>query len=193
MQLTTTQKIILSGGVLAVVYLISKRSQISAAVKTLATEWGRTGKKNLDATILPLVSASVAKHFPNDPRQKEIVRAMMAIANNESGERKNYLGVIGDTALANGPSVGPLQVYRSTAIGMGFVPKGTTFEQYKEYAYDLPLLVDWGVRVFKEKLRLQKNNIEDAIRAYNGSGPRAESYKQKALAFVSDIWGDLSA
>lgn len=196
-ELPTPKKLVIVGGAVALIYIFSQRKALVAAARTLL-DYGATGKKNMDAQLLPMISDSVARLFPNDPRQKEIIRAMMAIANNESGERKSYYGIVGDKQFAGGPSIGPLQVYRTTAIGSGFVPKGTTPDQYVLYSNDLQRIVDWGVQVFKDVLNYHKGDFAKAIKSYNG-GPRAapggpsDVYRDKALAFIESIWGNLSA
>lgn len=141
------------------------------------------------------VVLSVIKNFGVNARV-EYVRAVMSIINNESRGAK--APVVGDILLGGGPSIGPMQIYRSTAKSMRlYVPTDglsdeAEREDYKNLAFDEKMMIDWGVRVFKEKLRIASGDVAGAIRRYNGSGPNAEAYRDRALAFAGKTWGGLS-
>lgn len=139
----------------------------------------------------------------SDPR---IIRSLVAIANNEWPKNLPIDGVdrdgdgtpdgvIGDEGARVGPSVGPMQVYRGTAVELGLwvPPEGATDEQvraaYRENARHPARVIRWGCAVFREKLRLAKGDFSLAVRRYNGSGPRAEAYRDRALAFAAKAWG----
>lgn len=123
-------------------------------------------------------------------------RALMAIVHNESiGLPKFYLG---DTTASGGPSIGPMQIYRRTAIDLKLwtPPQGMTEAEqrkaYAELAQNESMGIRWGVAVFADKLRIAKGNIPEAVRRYNGSGALAEKYQAKALAFANEKWGALT-
>lgn len=118
-----------------------------------------------------------------------ILRALIAIVHNESaGDPSNYLG---DATLGGGPSIGPMQVYRSTAkdLGLWTAPAGVSIEEeratYAQLSTDESLGIHWGVLVFKDKLGQAQGDIREAIRRYNGSGPAAEKYADKAVAWAA--------
>lgn len=122
-------------------------------------------------------------------------RAIMAIVYNESkGEPSNYLG---DLDSSGGPSVGPGQVYRSTAkaLGLWSAPLGSSDEDERGLYASLADDEDWGIKaaiaVFKDKLRIAGGNTARAIALYNGNPalPNVQTYQQNALAFISDHYG----
>jgi len=126
-----------------------------------------------------------------DPRP---FRAMMTIANNEVDPRLPLDAQVGDAALGGGPSVGPWQVYRSTAIGLGlYDPKGQDVDaqraEYAKLAADLDWCACAAAVVLKSKLEAARGDWSDAIRRYNGSGPDAEAYRARALAFAESQYG----
>lgn len=189
----------LGGAVVA--FLVFRRKDVGAAaektveaaketVSELMT-WAKTNDATIDRELGPKVTAIAARVMPESTRSPEIVRALMSIINNEYARYLPATGQVGDKKLAGGPSVGPMQVYRSTAVAMGFVPKDITPDQYAAYAGNLDTVLEWGVRVFKQKLAMAKGNVPLAIKYYNGSGPQADAYRDKALAFVTRVWGSL--
>jgi len=112
-------------------------------------------------------------------------RVVMGIIWRESrGSPTNY---VGDTTLPGGPSVGPIQVYFATATALGLF-KGTK-EQYLAQAKDESQGIAWGVAVLKEKLRIAKGNVPEAIKRYNGSGSSAEKYRDGVLEFLKQTYG----
>ena len=124
-------------------------------------------------------------------RATAIGRAVMALLHNENGDGWDGKSIqVGDRDLSAGPSVGPLQVYRATAIALGLVPPTETAEGYATRAADLDWCVEAGVRVFREKLEIAGGNIPYAIRLYNGSGDKAESYMRNALTWLDSQYGD---
>lgn len=126
----------------------------------------------------------------------EHARAMMAILSIElpTGWEPGT-PVVGDRGFAGGPSIGPGQVYRETAKDLGlWTPTEGEDERsaYEALASDEDRMLSWAVSVFKDKLRQAGGDVADAIRRYNGSGPRAEAYRAKALAFAEQAWGGLA-
>jgi hypothetical protein len=150
----------------------------------------KTGNANLDRLGVRgrLALYSLLKFGPGVLLNPSIPRALMCIVNNESGGRPSQ--VLGDTAASGGPSVGLMQIYRTTAVDLGLwtPPAGASVDAakqaYAELAQNEAQGIRWGVAVFAAKLRLAKGNIPDAIRRYNGSGHLAEAYKQRALDFA---------
>ena len=191
---------IVAGAALA--FLLLRRRKDVAEVAEKAVEsaketvsaivtWAKTNDETIDKELGPKVTAIAARVIPESTKSPEIVRALMSIINNEYARYLPVTEQVGDKKLSGGPSVGPMQVYRSTAIAMGFVPKTITADQYAAYASDLDTVLEWGVRVFKQKLAAAKGNVSLAIKYYNGSGPQADAYRDKALAFVTRVWGSL--
>lgn len=119
-----------------------------------------------------------------------LARAVVAICWCETGG-KTEAPVIGDTTLQDrGPSIGPLQVSRGTAIDLGIVPKSETHAQFKARASNETWCLRQGVKIFATKLAAAKGDVADAIRRYNGSGSRAEQYRDKALSFLAEKYGE---
>jgi hypothetical protein len=151
----------------------------------------RTGDRELDQVGARgrLALYSLLHFGPKAVQDVRIPRALMAILNNE-WPQKALRGVLGDKDASGGPSVGPMQVYRATALDLKLwtPPEGTTNAQqrilYAAEAENVGRCFSWGVAVFKEKLRIAGGNISEAIRRYNGSGPRAEAYRDRALDFA---------
>jgi hypothetical protein len=153
-----------------------------------------TGKPKLDRwQIRARVVFQVIKQCPSqvaDPKHaQQLVDAMMAIINNESGgDPKNYIGDDGLPA-AGGASIGPGNVSFATAKDLAIVPSSETLEQYKARAPDEHFGIKAAVTVFRDKLRTHGNDIAKAIRAYNGGGDAATKYASKALAFEEATYG----
>lgn len=123
----------------------------------------------------------------------EIPRALMAIVHQERSEAP---GAIGDANLPGGPSIGPGQVYRATAIDLGLwsPPMGAADggrAAYAQLAADEPLMLIWSAKVFRSKLK-QTGSVPEAIRAYNGSGLMARSYRDQALEWASSLGWELT-
>lgn len=118
-----------------------------------------------------------------------LARAVASIIRQESAGRRPP--VVGDADLSGGPSIGPMQVYRRTAVAMGLwtPPPVGEVAAYTALASRETMLIEWGVRVLQEKLRITKGDLHEAIRAYNGSGPKAEAYRSKLLATADKTWG----
>jgi len=113
-----------------------------------------------------------------------IARCCVAIVYQESkGDPTQYLG---DTGIASGPSVGPMQVLRTTAIDLGLVPKGETSAEYMARKSD----EDWGLRagcfVFRNKLDMAGGDLALALQYYNGSA----AYRARALSWLRSTYGD---
>ena len=154
-------------------------------------DWGKTGDKTLDDRLLDLVVKAAEKNIPESKSHPKYIRCLMAIVNNEYDRRKTIDNVVGDLQFKNGPSVGPMQVYRQTAIDYKFVSKDTTANQYLSYKGNVELLIDWGVQVFVKKLEIAKGDVVLAIKRYNGGGINAENYQAKAINFIRKTYGNL--
>jgi hypothetical protein len=90
---------------------------------------------------------------------------------------------IGDYALALGPSVGPGQVLSGlhlTKLGvadpMELAKVGNEFRA-----------LYYAARVFREAYDAAGGSVADAIRRYNGSGPRADAYAQRATTRIAEL------
>jgi hypothetical protein len=173
--------------------LANEAVEATSEAISAAVTWAQTNDRTIDAEIGPRVTALAAQYIPESTQSPAIVRALMAIVNNEYARYLPATGQVGDMSLSGGPSVGPMQVYRRTAIDMGFVPKNISKQDYAAYAADLDTVLKWGVLVFKEKLRMAHGNVSLAIKYYNGSGAQADDYRAKALAFIQRIWGSLDS
>lgn len=158
-----------------------------------ATETGRPALDKWRTAVI----AAVARIF-GASSSPAIARACMAIMNNEAPARWDGEAlIVGDATLGGGPSVGPMQVYRATAKELGLwapPPDVTTIEEEREaYALvstDTARCIVMGVTVLKKKLEIANGDLEDAIRRYNGGGTKAAAYRDRALAFASEKWGD---
>jgi hypothetical protein len=118
-------------------------------------------------------------------------RGIMALLHNENMATWDGVSpVVGDKDSPLGPSVGPLQVLRATAVDLGLVPADETPEQYAARANDVNWCLDAGVSVFFAKLRIADGDIARAIELYNGSGPRAETYRQNAMSWLMQTYGE---
>lgn len=155
-------------------------------------EWGKTGDKSLDDVILGKVAKAAEQIIPEAKNNPQYIRALMSIVNNEYDRRKPLDNQVGDAALSYGPSIGPMQVYRKTAIDFKLVPPSTTSEQYLLNRTNVDQVIEWGVKVYKEKLKVARGDAILAIKLYNGSGPQAENYQSKALSFVRSTYGNFA-
>ncbi len=134
------------------------------------------------------IAETVAEVFGPDATVA-IARIMVAICWCETGGRTDP-PVVGDTSSSGGPSIGPLQVWRQTAIDYGLVPRMTSKDTYRAFAASEMLCLKWGVEVFRRKLSDAGGDLADAIRRYNGSGDAARAYRDKALSFLAEKFGD---
>jgi hypothetical protein len=127
-----------------------------------------------------------------DPdRGVQLGRAVMAILHNETpGGWDGQTVVTGDLTTPLGPSVGPMQVLRATAVDLGLVPTDEPQETYLARASNLDWCIEAGLTVFKSKLDAAGGDIAEAIRRYNGSGDAAESYKRNALTWLDSTYGE---
>jgi hypothetical protein len=176
--------------------LILAAGAVVAALAYVA-ESIRTGNAALDRHRIRIAANALLVFGPRAVTDLRIPRALMAILRNESAGKP--APVVGDASLSGGPSIGPMQVYRSTAIDLKLwtPPAGMTAAQqraaYAALAMDEGLGIRWGVQVFAEKLRLSGGDIAGAVRRYNGSGSSAEAYRDRALAFAETTWGEVIA
>jgi len=167
----------------------------------------KTGDDTLDA-LLPRTALELAKVGLFGPRY---LRAMAAIFHNEhsngtpTGQVHDILEV-GDETLHGGPSGGPGQAYRSTAIDLGLWPsQGDKDAQldddddraaYVAFVQDpanLGELIRWAVVIFKSKLKIAGGDVAQAVQLYNGSGPAAQQYAQNAQDFSQLVYGEALA
>lgn len=169
----------------------------AAGASMLAIAEGiRTGNPKLDRHR-QTIAKNILLQFNLRARDLRLARACMAILNNESAGLP--APVVGDKDNPKGPSVGPMQVSRGTAIDLGLwsPPPGVTNEQARNLfaleASDEGRCIAWGVKIFADKLRIAGDDLPLAIRLYNGSGPSAETYRAKALDFYAAKWGPLSS
>lgn len=153
-----------------------------------------TGDEQLDRHRWRVVRALAKRCGARTSRA--LARACMTIIRNESAGRPPP--VIGDASLPGGPSVGPMQVYRRTALELGLwspPPDATSDDEqrdaYSTFANDEDACVDWGVAVLLAKLDAADGDLADAIRRYNGGGPAARAYRDRAVAFADATWGGL--
>jgi hypothetical protein len=146
-----------------------------------------TGNPTLDrlrlAVTLAVIRAWGALAKP------EYARALMVILRNESGA--NPANYVGDLTATTGPSIGPWQVSRGTALALGlWAPEpGVTGPEeraaFASLAQNEYRTAIWAAFVLKDKLRLSGGDLREAIRRYNGSGPKAEEYADKAWAYYT--------
>jgi hypothetical protein len=148
--------------------------------------------------VRPLLMQLFANRFGADATLDK-ARALVAIMANETPA--NWDGItplVGDATLGGGPSIGPGQVYRSTAkdLGLWTPPPGaddaTERAAYQALASDLATCLDWMVAVFQTKLHIAGGDVSDAIRRYNGGGVAALAYQARASVFVLSEWGGLA-
>ena len=125
-----------------------------------------------------------------------VIEALMGIVHQESkGDPANFLG---DATLGGGPSIGPMQVYRSTAKSLNlWTPPASTAGDidaeraaYALLASSPRIGIKWGVTVFKSKLDAANGNIGDAIHRYNGLGADETVYEQPVLDYVAQTFND---
>jgi hypothetical protein len=184
-------------GAAVVASVLFKQQKKEADVAELAGTI-KTGDRALDSYALEIVKAAVTVFGADELRSRPgILRALVAILNNELPPSRPVLGarILGDQAFAGGPSVGPMQVYRATAIDLGLwaPPEDATDDEvraaYADNADEPVQCIGWGVAVFKTKLKLAGDSLVDAVRRYNGGGPKAAAYRDRAVAFIAKTWG----
>ena len=146
-----------------------------------------TGNENMDALAIRARVAVYSLVYGVSPY------VVMAIIHNESaGNASNFLG---DLNLGNGPSIGPMQVSRATAVDLGlWTPPDDTSAQDDADAFtalssDIGLGVRWGCRILRQKLDDNGGDYPSAIRAYNGSNVASLTYQQNALSFLKSAYG----
>lgn len=123
-------------------------------------------------------------------------RACMAIVWKETGGRPAEY--VGDTGAKGGPSIGPMQLYRATAqdFGIWTPPPGASDAEIRSAYETLAQDEHWGImggaRELAEHLVDHQGDLPSAIKAYNGSGPDADKYRDRVLTWASDEGWDLS-
>src|SRR6266496_2531887 len=97
-----------------------------------------TGDPALEQWRLMICNA-VARNFEPGADLVGVAQACLAIVNNElpPGAARMHQFIVGDVGLRGGPSIGPMQVYRSTATEMGLFgpPPDATSDQDVRDAY----------------------------------------------------------
>lgn len=158
-----------------------------------ATQTGIPALDRWRSTVLRAVAATF-----NVRSSPALARACMTIMHNEAPARWDGEAIIiGDATLGGGPSVGPMQVYRSTAkeLGLWAPPPDVAGdiaaerEAYELVATDTARCIAMGVEVLASKLEAADGDLADAIRRYNGGGQKARDYQTHALAFAVERWG----
>jgi hypothetical protein len=186
-----------AGGLVLVAWYLGRQRKVTAALLAQA----QTGDAELDRDEIRgnVVAAARAKFGDAvllvDP---SILRALMAIVRNE-GAYAQGASTVGDALLGGGPSIGPMQVYRTTAKGLGlWTPPRETLgdDDLERAAYralatpdNTRMLIGWGVAVFADKMRAAGGDVPTAVRLYNGAGPSAELYRDRADRFAQATWG----
>jgi hypothetical protein len=125
-------------------------------------------------------------------RQQQFARTLATLCWNETGG-KTDAPVLGDTNIDSGPSIGPLQVLRLTAVGYGlWEPSDLSVgdpeaekAEFADLANDEAFCVHLGAQVFRQKLVEAQQDWPSAIRRYNGAGSRAVAYAQRAADFMA--------
>jgi hypothetical protein len=163
----------------------------------------KTGDPALDALRWPLVFALAWRYPLKVPTSEGLkqIQTMITIANTE----RSLKGQIGDLTAKVGPSIGPWQLSRQGAIDCGVWkpdPSDTLDGQRASYAaeeYDAGAVLNvkklawWSLVFFQTKLTAAGGDFEEAIRRWNGSGPAAVDYQQRALAAAEGFGFDLSS
>jgi len=109
---------------------------------------------------------------------------LMGIAHQEAAAWLNPQ--LGDQGDDRGPSVGPLQVLRTTAIADGFVPAGTdsdTYAQWGDPAHEGETF-EWGARHFASLYASHSGDAHAALASYNG----ASSYADAAMQWLAKTY-----
>ena len=94
---------------------------------------------------------------------------------------------LGDTTIGKGPAIGPGQVLRINVERLWTTaPAWIGWAVRSKEATDLQFVGQerkalWAsVQVMREALVAAKGDVDQATRRYNGSGPRAEAYADRA-------------
>jgi hypothetical protein len=119
-------------------------------------------------------------------------RLVLALMHNESGgDPKNF---VGDATLGGGPSIGPMQVYRTTAKAFKlWTPSGGDLDERTEYASmkdDVWQGIRWGIAVLQAALKSTGGDVAKAFAVYNGGpnpGAAAQAYSARAMDFLYDL------
>ena len=115
-------------------------------------------------------------------------KVVMAIVYQESkGKPENY---VGDETSSHGPSIGPMQVSRDTAKDLGLWAPDPSVDEREAYAAmseDEAQGIKWGCAVLANKLE-SASSMADAVRAYNGSGTAAETYRAQVALNLGSLY-----
>jgi len=157
---------------------------------------GKTGNAGFDRHI-SFVGWTISAH--GIAEIMPVLRCCMAIIWKENAGVDHpapYVGDMDSTRFPGGPSIGPMQVYRKSAIDYGVwrpnLSIGSHEDErtaYLKLANDEHLCLSFGVNIFLHKWREARGDFVDAIRRYNGGGVAAKAYAESAVAFGIETWG----
>lgn len=83
------------------------------------------------------------------------------------------------TAVGSEGAIGLMQIYTMVCNGE---------KLNKELLYSVKYNIAAGICLLLEKLSTANGDIVEAIKRYNGSGPKAEKYRDKVCSLVVDIY-----
>lgn len=120
---------------------------------------------------------------------RAVARGFMAILHNEGAYTPQADGTyqLGDTDKEGGPSVGPGQVMAGLHLTHLADPLALA-----KVGNELRALY-YAAAVYREAYDSAGGDIQAACRIYNGSGPDAAAYAQKAADFADTTWGGFDA
>ncbi len=163
-----------------------------AAAIGLLRVWGAAsgGDAALDGLKPYAVAAALWQWNVKGLLDTRYVHALLAIAKNEDDESQPPEGQLGDYTASGGPSVGPWQVERATAVELGLVPSDISANDYVLLEADLWWCARAAAKVFDSKLSAAGGDWSQALARYNGSGAAAADYSTRALAYANTTWGE---
>ncbi len=151
-----------------------------------------TAHPELEALRTPIAKNVMLVFWDYDtPTQIAVAQLLMAQAWIES---RGKASAVGDAGFSVGPSIGPLQVSRGTAIDLGlWTPPDDATPDEERAAYRAKVTdTDWcvwaGAKVWRAKLSAAGGDLFDAVRRYNGGGALAAAYQDKALGVAEALY-----
>lgn len=176
----------------------------------LVTAARGTGNPNVDRFAWKVARAVLLEwgptgQGPNGEPLEGVARLAAQIIDHES--RGARPPVLGDQGFSGGPSVGPMQVYRSTAKEMGlWSPSAAAAgndqlerQEYAAKASDESWCIRAGVAVMRAKQRVleaylathpgETRTLQDLARLYNGAGNAARQYAMAVAGEAADDYG----
>ncbi len=179
----------MSRAVAALVALAGAVGAVVAWRAWQATDPGPAHRKN-DPLRLPMILAAVGQWGVRALVDLRYLHAGTAIAVNEVRPDLPLTAQVGDVAASGGPSAGPWQVERETAVELQLVDPDISRGAYAELAGDLKFAAEAWAAAFDSKLEAAGGDFSDAIRRYNGSGDAAAAYRDRALTFASNQFNE---